>query len=68
MAEQDDKNLVMSKKINIRDLFRVSKCSSGLHLWVSPKLIKVFHLERGDQLMIRIEEVRYHNLREVIEE
>ena len=66
MAEQNpDKKFVMFKKINVRDLFRISKCSTGLHIWVSPKLIEAFNLQRGDKLWIRIEEVRYHNLREV---
>ena len=58
---------IMSQKINIRDLMRVSKCGSGFHLWISPKLVRAYTLERGDRLMVRIEEVRYHNLREVIE-
>lgn len=59
------KEFVMQQKIGIRDLFRVSKCSKGLHVWIPPKIIAAWCLEAGDQLLIRIEEVRYDNLREV---
>ena len=73
MSENDGKKtktptiFIQSQKINIRYLFRVSKCGSGLHVWIPPKLIAAFTLEAGDELFINIDEVRYDNLREVVE-
>jgi hypothetical protein len=58
---------VSEQKMGIRDFFRLSKCSGGLHIWIPPNIIEHFNLEAGDQVYVRLDEVQYHNLREVQE-
>jgi len=65
VEEKPETEFVQFKKINIRDLYKISKCGTGLHIWIPKHVIEHFFLERGDQLWIKVEEVRYHNLREV---
>lgn len=70
--EQDDeKNLVMSQKMDIRGLFRLSKCgkhndgSNGLHIWIKKGVIDSYSLEAGDHVVLQIKEVQYANLRDI---
>ena len=64
-GSENGKSEVFFQKINVRDLFTTASCGNGLHVTVPAKLVRAFDIESGDELLIRIEEVRYGNVREI---
>jgi hypothetical protein len=65
--ENIENSEVFFQKMNIRDLFPCASCGNGLHITIPAKLCRAFNIEPGDELLIRIEEVKYGNLRELPE-
>lgn len=66
-GDQNEKREVLFQKMNIRDLFQVASCGNGLHITIPAKLVRAWDIQSGDELLIRIEEVKYSNVREIPE-
>jgi hypothetical protein len=62
---ENEENTVFFQKMNIRDLYGCASCGNGLHITIPAKLVRAYDIEPGDELLLRIEEVRYGNLREI---
>jgi len=66
-SSEKDENAVFFQKMNIRDLYGCASCGNGIHITIPAKLVRAFDIQPGDELLIRIEEVQYSNIREVRE-
>ena len=62
---ETEEKAVFFQKMNIRDLYGCASCGNGLHITIPAKLVRAFDIESGDELLLKIEEVRYGNLREI---
>ena len=66
-SADQEKIEVFFQKMNIRDLFQTASCGNGLHITIPAKLVRAFDIQSGDELLIRIEEVKYDNVRMIPE-
>lgn len=66
-GEKTEESTVFFQKMNVRDLFGTAACGNGIHITIPARLCHAFDIQPGDELLIRIEEVRYSNLREIPE-
>lgn len=66
-VDENENREVLFQKMNIRDLFQCASCGNGLHITIPAKLVRAWNIETGDELLIRIEEVKYGNIREIPE-
>lgn len=66
-VEKTEENTVLFQKMNIRDLFGTASCGNGIHITIPARLCHAFDIQPWDELLIRIEEVRYSNLRDIPE-
>jgi len=55
----------LGQKMDIRIPLKVAKCSHGFHLWLPPKIVRMYFLESGDEIQVQMKFVRYSNIREI---